>query len=43
MAQWLKALAALSKDPGSIPITDMAAYNHLSLWIDMNHHVDSEN
>jgi hypothetical protein len=27
LAQWLRALAALSEDPGSIPRTHMTAYN----------------
>ena len=31
MAQWLKALAALPGDPGSVPSTYMAAHNHLFL------------
>lgn len=29
MDQWLRALVALSEDPGSIPITYMAAHSHL--------------
>lgn len=29
MAQWLRALGVLPEDPGSVPITDIAAYNHL--------------
>jgi hypothetical protein len=29
MAQWLRVLATLSEDPGSIPSTHMAANNHL--------------
>ena len=29
MAQWLRALTALSEDPGSIPSTHMAAHNCL--------------
>ena len=28
-AQWLRALAALSEDPGSVPSTHMVANNHL--------------
>ena len=27
--QWLRALAALPEDPGSVPSTCMAAHNHL--------------
>lgn len=30
MAQWLKSLAVLPEDPGSIPSTHMAAHNSLS-------------
>jgi hypothetical protein len=29
MAQWLRALATLPENPGSIPSTDMAAHNCL--------------
>jgi hypothetical protein len=29
MAQWLRVLAVLQKDLGSISITHMAAYHHL--------------
>ena len=29
MAQWIRALAALPEDPGSIPSTHMAAHNCL--------------
>ena len=29
MSQWLRELASLPKDPGSIPSTHMAAHNHL--------------
>lgn len=31
MAQWLRAFASLTDDPGSIPRTHTAAYNHLQL------------
>lgn len=31
MAQWLRELAPLTDDPGSIPRTHMVAYNHLQL------------
>ncbi|CAO2645611.1 hypothetical protein LEMLEM_LOCUS27546 [Lemmus lemmus] len=31
MAQWLRALTALPKDPGSIPSTHMAAHNCLKI------------
>jgi hypothetical protein len=30
MAQWLRALSILPKDPGSIPSTHMAAHNCLT-------------
>jgi hypothetical protein len=29
MAQWLRILAVLLKDLGSVPSTHIAAYNHL--------------
>ena len=31
IAHWLRGMAALPEDPGSIPITHMAAHNHLKL------------
>ena len=30
MAQWVRALAALTKDPGSLPTTCMTTHNHLT-------------
>lgn len=40
MAPWLRLLADLPEDPGSVLIPDMAAHNHLRLqfqkqWIEM--------
>jgi hypothetical protein len=29
VAQWLRALATLAEDPGSIPGTDVVTYNNL--------------
>ena len=33
MTQWLRALIALVEDPGSIPITHMAAHNCLKIQL----------
>ena len=34
MVQWLRALAALAEDPGSVPSTYMEAHIHLILFPD---------
>ena len=40
MVQWLRALAALPEDPGSIPRTHMAAHNGLLLQFQGIRHAD---